>query len=437
MDSVTQWKRMTNGVRVITEHLPHTRSAALSVLIDAGPQDEPDDQRGLAHLCEHAIFLGTPQRNGRELAQTMDAAGGCFGAFTAPDYTCVFAHVLEDYVSYAMDLIGDILVESTVQEELLQREKSVVCQEIRGSEDDPEEILLRLSKESLWPQDRLSRSVTGTTDDVQALHASDVHEFIQREYTPDRIIVAAAGAVDHQSIVEQVEDAFWNLGAAHPGRPDAAPVSPSPGRVNLRHMATSQCHFSLAIPTVTYADERRYALHVLNNLIGGGISSRLYQCLREGSGLVYSVHSTLLSYRRGGAILINGVTSPENLLRSIHLALGQLVTLAVGEQPIDAEELWKSKMQVRSQSRLASDIISNRVSIIATQEFHFGRRIPDDRILAEIDAVNMDDTHRAASEVLLPGLSGLSVSVVGPLSRDDSVLADLRDLRDSYAAIAE
>lgn len=425
--------KLDNGLRVITERVPHTRSAAISVLVDAGPQDEPDDKPGLAHLCEHSLFLGTPQRSGLELAEMIDTAGGCFGAFTAPDYTCFYAHVLEDYASYALDLIGDILVASTHSEELLAREKEVICQEILGYQDDPQEILLSLNKNSLWPRDTLSRSVTGSASQVLKLQRSDVLQFLSQHYTPDRIIVAAAGNIEHDSIVEQTQDAFWALRGRSSDR--SRPQPRTQGGVSIHTLPTSHCSFSIAIPTLAYADERRYALHVINNLIGGGISSRLYQCLRESHGLVYSVQSTLLAYRRGGALLINGSSSVENLVQSVCLALTRLTALAIWDEPIDEEELWKSKMQVRSQSRLATDLISNRVSGIATQEFHFGRRISDDQIVAEIDAVSIAELQQIAGDVLLGGLAPMALSVVGPLTADNAACDRLHELHEYFASL--
>ncbi len=438
MNIKTQHSQLENGVRVITEHVPSTRSAGLSLLIDASPQVEPAGRRGLAHVCEHALFLGTPQRNGRELARTMDSAGGCFGAFTAPDYTCVYAHVLEDYVTYAMDLVGDMLVESSVEPDLLKREKEVIKQEILAYQDDPSDLVLQLAKQSLWPDDPLSRSVIGSMDDVEAIERSDVMDFMRGFYTPSRIIVAAAGAVDHDSIVEQVEDAFWNLSDSSESRKQPCiEALHAPGNVNFLARPISQCYFNLAIPTFAYNDDRRYAMHVLSNLLGGGMSSRLFEALREQSGLVYSIDSSMLSYRRGGALLIQGQTSSEQLVQSIHLALSQLLMLSIGDRPVEADELWKSKMQVRSQSRLGTDMISNRVSSMATQEFHFGNRIPDDAVLEAIDRVDIESIQRVASEVLLNGLRSLSISVVGNASNHQTVFNDLRELRDCYSSFGE
>lgn len=429
----TNSTRLDNGVRVITESVQNSASTGISVLVDASPQDEGRAETGLAHLCEHAAFLGTPLRNSLELARLIDAAGGCFGAFTAPDYTCFYSHVLEEYASYALDLLGDILVASKYPEEALEREKEVICQEITGGQDSPDNVLLELTKKNLWPNDTLSNSLIGTAEQVRSLNRSDVVQFVSRQYTPDRIIVAAAGSVEHDSIVEQVQDAFWPLRGQSSARTFEAPDVQ--GGVSFERMPTSQCSFAVAIPAPAFADDGRYVLHVMNNLIGGGMSSRLYQSLREEHALAYSVQSNILSYRRGGALVINGSTSSEQLVKSVELVLMHLMKLALGESPIEEEELWKSKMQVRSQSRLATDMISNRVSRIATQEFHLNQRIEDEKILEAIDAVTIDDIQKVAVEVLLHGMSNLSLAVVGPVCPDGEVCNELKSIHADFSSI--
>jgi len=426
----THWTRLDNGVRVVTEQVQGSASAGITVLVDAGPQDEGPNNRGLAHLCEHAAFLGTPLRSAKDLAKLIDAAGGCFGAFTAPDYTCYYSHVLKEYVSYAVDLLGDILVASQYPEACLEKEKEVICQEIGRYRDSPDDVLLELTKNNLWPGDSLSNSITGTEEQVKQLQRSDVLSFVSREYTPDRLIVAAAGGVEHESIVEQVQDAFWTLRGQSRPRSNQAPEIA--GGIAIKNMPTSQCSFSVALPVPSFGDEGRYTLHVLNNLIGGGMSSRLYQTLRETHGLVYSVQSSILSYRRGGALIITGSTSKDQLATGVSLVLMQLVALATQQTPIDEDELWKSKMQVRSQSRLSTDMISNRVARMATQEFHLNRRIEDEQILEEIDAVTIEDLQTVAVDILLGGMKQLSIAAVGPLCESESVCNELNDIYSNF-----
>lgn len=429
----TNWTELENGVRVITERVHESASTGISVLVDAGPQDEVPGKTGLAHLCEHAAFLGTPLRSSGELARLIDAAGGCFGAFTAPDYTCFYAHVLEEYASYALDILGDILVASKYPEDALEREKEVICQEISGGLDSADNLLLELTKNNLWPSDTLSNSLIGTAEEVRGLCRSDVIQFVARQYTPDRIIVAAAGSVEHESIVEQVRDAFWPLRGQSNPRALEPPVTV--GGFSIKTMPTAQCSFAIAVPAPAFSDQNRYILHVMNNLIGGGMSSRLYQNLREEHALVYSVQSSILSYRRAGALVVTGATSEDQLAKAVNLVLMQLMLLAMGESPILEEELWKSKMQVRSQSRLATDMISNRVSRIATQEFHLNQRIEDEKILEAIDAVTIADIQRVAIDVILNGMSHLSLAVVGPVSRDGSVCTALRNIYAGFSKI--
>ena len=226
--------RLDNGICVVSESVPSTYSVGVTVLVDASPCDEASDKSGLAHYCEHALFLGTPLRDQISLTRLIDSAGGQLGAFTAPDYTCFYAHVLQDYTSYAVDLLGDILVSSNYPQELLDREKEVIVQEIRGGDDQPHSFLTQQIKQTLWPDQRISRPVTGTVESVRGLGRSDVVSFVSRHYTPDRITVAAAGAIDHESFAEQVQDAFWTLRGHGPERsketiqPCLLYTSPSP-----------------------------------------------------------------------------------------------------------------------------------------------------------------------------------------------------------------
>jgi len=430
----TQITKLDNGIRVITEPVPNTNSAGISILVDAGPQNENADQSGLAHLCEHALFLGTNLRDRDQLSSFIDSSGGNMGGFTAPDYTCYYGHVMQDYTSYAVDLLGDIIIGSSYPDDLLQREKEVICQEIRLYNDTPSDVALQATKQTLWPNDQLSRSVTGSVEDVRKLTRSNVVDFISKNYTPDRIIVAAAGAVEHDSIVEQAEDAFWTLRGSSP-EAKSIPVN-TQGGVCIKRMETSQCTFSVAIPVPSITHENRYAVHMICNILGSGLSSRLYKNLREQNGLVYSIQANIMSYHRGGALIIEGMTSPEKLIESIQLVMFELASLAVWQNPIEEEELWKSRMQIKGQSQLAVDVIPNRVARLSTQCFHFGRRIADDAMLGCINALTIETLKSTTLDTILNGLEALTLVVAGPVETDGSVYEELKDLQESYSSIA-
>ena len=208
------------------------------------------------------------------------------------------------------------------------------------------------------------------------------------------------------------------------------------GGVEIIPAETNQCTFNIAIPLPEFSSTRRHELHVVNCAMGGGMSSRFYRALREKSGMAYSISSEVLAYRRAGALLIEGVTSPENLIASLQVILFELTNLATGQSPIGEEELWKSKMQVRGQSRLAADVIPNRVARLATQNYHFGDSIETARILKDIDAVTIERANELACTVLLSGLEHLSISIVGPVDASGPVYEDLMDLYECYAGLA-
>ena len=430
----SQITKLDNGIRVITEPVPTTNSVGISILISASPQNESEDQSGIAHLCEHALFLGTHNRDRSQLSSFIDTSGGNMGGFTAPDYTCFYSHVMQDYTSYAIDMLGDIIIGSNYPNDLLEREKEVICQEILQYADSPNDITLQAIKQTMWPNDCLSRSTTGSIESVSKLTRSNVTDFITRNYTPDRIIVAAAGAVEHDSFVEQAEDAFWTLRGSAPEL-DLPPVTTT-GGVCIKRMETSQCTFSIAIPVPGITDENRYALHVVCNILGGGMSSRLYRNLREQNGLVYSIQANVMAYQRAGILVIEGMTSPEKLIESIQLIMFELTSLAVWQNPIDDEELWKSRMQIKGQSQLAVDVIPNRVARLSTQCFHFGHRISDVAMLKSIDALTVEKLKEVTLGIILDGMEKLTFAVAGPIDATSSVYDDLRDLHECYSSIA-
>ena len=262
--------------------------------------------------------------------------------------------------------------------------------------------------------------------------------FVSRYFTPDRITVAAAGAIDHESFAEQVQDAFWTLRGYGPERSEA--TVHSVGGVSVHPAGGEQAYFSIAIPIPAYADAGRYGLHVLNALLGGGLSSRLQVKLRDELGLVYFVQSSLLAYRDAGCLLIEGSCSAETLQPVLEQALFELAGLSLWQRPVDEEELWKTTMQVKGQTQLAADIISNRVARLATQQFHFGRRIEDQRIVQAIDDVSLEQLQDLCLTTLAPGFKHLSIAVKTPQAADGktgSVYSDINELRDSFVAISE
>ena len=403
---------LENGIRVVTETMSQVRSIAISIVVDVGPKDEAPEQSGLAHFVEHLMFKGTSSRDAMQIARLMDVAGGLMGGFTSRDYTCYFATVLDDYHTYALDLFGDVILNSIFDEESLERERRVILQEIEADRDAPDQMAHNLLKATIWPHHPLGRTIAGQPEVVERVTREDIIYFVHEHYLPDRLIIAAAGNVEHEDFVAQVRDALWRmLGQSEPtvsARPEYQ------AGVTLEHMPVSQAYFSLGIRAYPYAHPDRYGLHVLNNVLGGGISSRLFRRIREERGLVYDISSEYHAYRDDGLLVIEGSTPPKYLIPVLGLTLVELWKLASADEPVDEEELWKAKMQIRGQHLIASENAHTRMSRLATQELYFGRQIPSDEILAQIEALDGQILQRLANEALVDALRQVTIAVVGP-----------------------
>ncbi|WP_300673704.1 pitrilysin family protein [Desulfoluna sp.] len=421
---------LENGIRVVTESMPETRSTSVGIMIDAGPRNESAESYGLAHLAEHMMFQGTGSRDARAIALMMDESGGQMGAFTTKDYTCYTATVLDDYTPYALDLMGDILLNSEFPEEALEREKCAVLREIDGDGDIPSCRVHTALKAKVWGHHPLGRPVAGFSEVVRRLTREDLIYFVHRHYLPNRMIIAAAGHVNHEDFISQVRDAFWRLMGE--GTPCvSSPPSFNPGVV-VENVPVSQAYFSIGLRCLPYADEGRYRVHLLNSLIGGGASSRLYARLREERGLVYQIGSEYHAYVDDGIFVVEGSTAPEYLVQVLGLILVELWKLASGDEPVSEEELWKARMQTRAQHLIASENSSTRMSRLATQSFYFGRSLPGEEILAAIDTVDCGALGEIAGGPLIKALRRVAVSVVGPEGPDTFTQQGIEALLDEF-----
>lgn len=402
---------LANGIRVLTDSIPQSRACALGLLVEAGPFDDPTGGEGLAHLAEHMAFQGTCQRDALEIARVMDRAGGRMGAFTGRDFTCYQATVLDEYLPFALDLFGDVLLNSTYPEELLKREIAAIQQEIGMAHDDPSRRAAELARQVAYRQHPFGQSIAGTKCSVGRLTREDVICFVGMNYLPKRLMITAAGRVDHADFVSQVEDGFWRMIGE---RPSTIPARPKfYGGVQTEDRNLSQAYFSIAIPAPEYSSSDRYTIHVLNTLLGGGISSRLFRRMREELGLVYDISSEYLAYRDAGLWTIEGSTKPELVQDVIGLALAELAQLT-NDQPVEAEELWHAKMSMRGRHLLADEDPETRMTRLCTQEFYFGRHLPSDEVLRGIDQVTMETLEAYCAGPLPQAMNNIAVAVVGP-----------------------
>ncbi|MGD9212474.1 MAG: pitrilysin family protein, partial [Desulfobacteraceae bacterium] len=377
----------------------------------AGIADEPDDKNGLAHLVEHLMFRGTSNRNSIQIARFMDEAGGQMGGFITRDYTCFSATVLDDYRTFAIDLLGDILLNSLYSCEDIEREKRTILQEIETIYDTPDQRTDQNLKSYIWNNHYLGKSVNGYPEMVSKLTRDDVVEFVEKNYLADRIIIAAAGNVDHQDFVAQVQDAFWRMDGISSCRMRSVPQFFS--GVTVEYLSVSQVYFSIGIRALAYNHPCRYDVHIANKILGGGISSRLFRHIREERGLVYDISSEYHAYQDDGVIVIEASTSPEYFMEVINLTLTEIYNLFNGNKPIDEEELWKAKMQIRGQHLISSENSNTLMSRLVTQELYFAAHISSDEILGAIDNIDLKSM-KNVFKILQPTLKNRAIAVIGP-----------------------
>ncbi len=421
---------LENGIRVVTEAMDGVRSVSIGVMVDCGSKDESATERGLAHLCEHLVFQGTGVRGALEIARQVDGFGQA-GGFTTRDYTCYFAFTLDDYQYHALDLLGDVLLNPTFPADCVSREQRAIQSEIERGRDIPERYVHDLAKRRAWDGNALGLSIAGSPDSIVRHTRESIIYFFQRHYTPERMIIAAAGRVDHEDFVAQTRDAFWRM--LGPGDASAldAPIF-HPG-LTVECATSAQVYFCLVIPAPPYADANRYLVHVLNRILGGGISSRLSRRLREDTGLVYEVSSEYHAYRTAGMISVEGSTSPDHLIEVTSAVLETISNLFSGYEPVDAEELWRAQTYIRIQHLTASEDVHTRMCRLATQELYFGRRLEASRILAHIDTVDLKSLSAFARAYLFGQLTKAHFVVAGPVQDESSTRARLESLLNDLA----
>ncbi len=425
-----QKSTLENGICVVTEATSAQRSIAMGILIDAGPRNEAPNQFGLAHLVEHVMFSGTSSRSASQIARMIDEAGGNMGAFTARDYTCYYATVLDDYFPYALDLMGDILLNSIFPTQNLEKEKDAILREIESICDIPAARAHDLLKAIAWPDHPLGRPIVGTPKTVKPMAREDVIYFVHEHYLPDRMIVAAAGNLDHEDFVAQVRDAYWRL--IGQSQPIARKTPRYRSEMRLAHMPVSQAYFSLGIRVCPYTDPDRYGLHILNNILGGGISSRLFRRLREKHGIVYHINSEYHAYRDDGMLVIEGSTAPEKILQVLDMVFDEFWKLISAEDPLNEEEIWKAKMHIRGQHLISGESTNTRMSRLAVQELYFGRQLSDDEILTEIEKVNSLNLQSLTDNVLPDAMRQAAIAIVGPEADDRFRSLAIERLSDRY-----
>jgi predicted Zn-dependent peptidase len=398
-----------NGVRILTQRIPYVRSVSLGVWVHAGARDESADENGLSHFIEHMIFKGTARRSAFEIAKAFDAIGGHTNAFTGMETTCYHAKVMDAHLDTAVDILSDIFLHSAFAPEEVERERPVIFQEIEMVEDSPEDWIHVLAEASFWGDHALGRPITGSRDNVLRFDSRALKTFFRRLYQPGRIVVSAAGNVDHGRLVDLLGPAFESVRADGNGFPDR---SRPPGRagVFLHERAIGQIHLCLETPGIAATDPRRYAASLLHTILGGNMSSRLFQEIRERRGLAYSVYSFLSSYEDTGMSGVYVGTRPEKGPEALALILAEMARLR--EAPVDPSELRDAKEFTRGGLLLAAESVDNAMVRLAQNELHFGESVPLERVIEGVEAVTAEEIQTLAADFLDP--AGAVLTALGP-----------------------
>jgi predicted Zn-dependent peptidase len=403
---------LNNGIRVLTERMPHVRSVAVGVWVETGSRHEPEARGGMSHLIEHLVFKGTTTRSAEAIARTMDSVGGQMDAFTTKEHTCFYVQVLDDHLPLAVDLLTDILLRSRFDAEELEREKSVVMQEIKMVEDTPDDLIHDLFAAHVWGGHPLGRPILGTREGVTGFGREQVVTYFGENYVSPRILIAVAGNVTHDRVMELFAAGFEGFGRPGADRLEEPPPHTRPG-INIVPKALEQVHLVMGFPGLPHAAPERYALYLLNDVIGGSMSSRLFQEIRERQGLAYSIHSGVQAFRDTGSVYVYAATDPQNFSKVLKSTLNEL--RKIRKDGISVDELGRAKNHLKGSLMLSLESTSSRMNRLAKHEMHFGSFLSMNAMLEAIDQVRHEEVQALVDEVL--DEEQLALTTYGPLNR--------------------
>ena len=405
-----------NGVRVVTEHIPHARTVSVGIWVDVGCRDEHELTSGCSHFVEHMLFKGTAKRSAAQISRELDVLGGMANAFTSKDATCFYGTVLDDQLPKLIELFSDFFFHSLFSSEEIERERQVILQEINMVEDSPEELVHEHFERLLWGRHPLGNTVLGSMGVVSRMNRGTLRDFVEGHYLPGRIVLAAAGNVDHQQFCDLIFSSFSSLTAGEENGSGRYSPEAIPAEQKVIAKPLEQAHVTLGIYGLPVTSQQRYALMLLNVILGGNMSSRLFQEVREKRGLAYSVHSYLDSYCDCGYLAVYLGVNPATLNESLAVIRHEIETICC-ERVADSE-LQGAKDYGRAGLFLAAENLESRMTRIAKNELYFGRNVSFDEVLAGLDRVRAHDITKLAEKLFS---RGVTAAVLGPVVGGDVI----------------
>lgn len=398
--------RLPSGLTVVTDAMPHLRTASLGVWVGAGGRDERPEEHGVSHLLEHMAFKGTTRRTARQIAEDIEAVGGDLNAATGAETTTYYARMLEADVPLALDVLSDILSDPSFDKDELTREQNVIVQEIGAVEDTPDDLVFEYLQDTAFPNQPVGRSILGTPDSVRSFDAGRIRAYLDRNYCAPDMVVVAAGAVEHRAIVGEVEQRFAKFDG--PPAPAAAPAR-FVGGTRLETRDLEQVHVTLAMEGVSVLDPALHSLHVFTSILGGGMSSRLFQEVRELRGLCYSIYTFHWAYADTGMFGLYAGTEAADVPELMRVISDQIGSAA---DTLTETEVLRAKAQMKAGLLMALESSGSRAEQLGRQMLFHGRPIPVDEIVARIDAVTVEGARAAGRALLLR--SKPAIAALGP-----------------------
>jgi len=401
----------SNGMRVISDPMSTVETVSVGAWIDVGTRDEHPLINGVSHVLEHMAFKGTKRRSAYAISEEIEAVGGQINAYTSREHTAYFAKVLKDDVELAVDLIADIIQHSTLDPEELERERAVIIQEIHQANDTPDDIIFDYFQETAFPDQAMGRPILGLENLVQNMKRESIIDYMRHNYSPPRIVVAASGNVDHDKFVKQVEKTFDSLSSHQPH--DRIHPNYSGGNF-VQKRDIEQVHFLLGFNGISYLDPDFYGASILSTLFGGGMSSRLFQEIREKRGLVYSIYSFVSSYSDSGLSGIYAATGKEEAPKMVPLILDEIAKVC---ESMSEKEIARAKIQLKASILMSQESTSSRCEQIARHVMVFGKDIPISETIEKIESVDNQMLLNTAQRLF----SGPpTIATIGPVANDDA-----------------
>jgi len=386
---------LPNGIKVITEAMPHVRSVSVGVWVGTGSRRETPEQNGVSHFIEHMLFKGTSNRTAEDIARSVDSIGGNLDAFTAKEMVCFNTKVLDEHLPIAIDVLSDLVLNPLFEKEDIEKEKGVILEEIKMDADNPDYLVHEIFSSNFWKDHPLGRPILGTRETVKKFSQSTVRDYYTEVYTPENLLVTAAGNLTHERLVDLARERFETVKAGGPPPPLLPPSTYA--RISLKSKKElEQVHVCLGVPCYPIPHEDRFICYVLNTVLGGGMSSRLFQNIRERQGLAYAVFSELNPYADTGCLAVYAGTSLESAKKVVGSVLKEFTELKQTEVP--PEELRRAKDHLKGSLMLSLESTSSRMSNLARQEMHFQRFFTLDELVESIEKVTAAEVQRVAQD---------------------------------------